>query len=314
MRAVGTLHLARVAALLALAGVAAGCGLNTDTSSGPSAVAGSQTATQAMAPPPATQTTPAEPPWHVAHGRLLIVASVHSGGAEGPYKSFAVTLEQVEVRQPEGWVSAASAEDLASLNARPVDLARAKEPLLLAVGSAPAETCEALRLRFQSGAEHCSWVAADAPKRRRALALPEDGCVEVTLDDVKIEPGRTTVAALNVDLTKAAADGDTRRIAPAMFAAGDASKVVGRITGAVSPAAALPRVWACRADTGTPITCADADPADGRFTINDVPAGRYFLRVTAGGYQPVEDREAVCEVKAGAATEVARVTLTRRAR
>jgi len=115
MRAVGTLHLARVAALLALAGVAAGCGLNTDTSSGPSAVAGSQTATQAMAPPPATQTTPAEPPWHVAHGRLLIVDSVHSGGAEGPYKSFAVTLEQVEVRQPEGWVSAASAEDLASL-------------------------------------------------------------------------------------------------------------------------------------------------------------------------------------------------------
>ena len=113
---------------------------------------------------------------------------------------------------------------------------------------------------------------------------------------------------------KAAVEADACRIAPAMFATGDASKVVGRITGAVSPAASLARVWACWADTGTPITCADADPADGRFTIGDVPVGQYFLRVTAGGYEPIEDREALCKVKPGAAAEAAPITLARRPR
>jgi hypothetical protein len=206
--------------------------------------------------------------------------------------------------------SGRGAGDLARLNKPPVDLASAKAPLLLAVGSLPAGSCQALRLRFKSG----SWVAAAAPKERHALALPKGESVEVPLEDAAIHPDRTTVVALSVDLSRVAVERGTRRIAPKMFAVADASKLVGRISGKVEPPAALPRVWAYRADTETPIASADADPATGAFTLSDLPVGGYFLRVTAGGYLPAEDRAAICQVKAGAVAEAAPVTLIRRAR
>lgn len=315
MRTLRSLGLSAAAVLTA---VAAGCGMNADTT-GPRSSGATQNTYpggERSAPPAATQQTPAASPWQVAKGRLVLVATATSPMTPGPYRSFAVTLEGVEVREAEGWVAAATTRDLAALNQRraePLDLAAAKGPALLAVATPPAGALQGLRLRFKSG----SWAAADAPKQRRPLALPKDEVIELPLQNVAMEAGRTTVVALSVDLTKVgptkvALERGARRIAPAMFAVADASKMVGSITGTAAPPAALARVWACWADTATPIAWADADAESGTFTIAGLPAGRYFLRVTAGGYAPFEDRAAACQVIAGAATAAAPITLARR--
>ena len=309
MRTLRSLGLSAAAVLTA---IAAGCGMNADTT-GPRSSGATQNTYpggERSAPPAATQQTPAASPWQVAKGRLVLVATATSPMTPGPYRSFAVTLEGVEVREAEGWVAAATTRDLAALNQRraePLDLAAAKAPQLLAVGMPPAGALQGLRLRFKSG----SWAAADAPKQRRPLALPKDEVIELPLQNVAMEAGRTTVVALSVDLTKVALERGARRVG-ATFAVADASKMVGSITGAAAPPAALARVWACWADTATPIAWADADAGSGTFTIAGLPAGRYFLRVTAGGYAPFEDRAAACQVIAGAATAAAPITLARR--
>lgn len=309
MRTLRSLGLSAAAVLTA---IAAGCGMNADTT-GPRSSGATQNTYpggERSAPPAATQQTPAASPWQVAKGRLVLVATAASPMTPGPYRSFAVTLEGVEVREAEGWVAAATTRDLAALNQRraePLDLAAAKAPQLLAVGMPPAGALQGLRLRFKSG----SWAAADAPKQRRPLALPKDEVIELPLQNVAMEAGRTTVVALSVDLTKVALERGARRVG-ATFAVADASKMVGSITGAAAPPAALARVWACWADTATPIAWADADAGSGTFTIAGLPAGRYFLRVTAGGYAPFEDRAAACQVIAGAATAAAPITLARR--
>lgn len=313
MRTLRSLGLSAAAVLTA---VAAGCGMNADTTGPRSSGAtqntypGGEPTPTRSAPPAATQQTPAASPWQVAKGRLVLVATATSPMTPGPYRSFAVTLEGVEVREAEGWVAAATTRDLAALNQRraePLDLAAAKAPQLLAVGMPPAGALQGLRLRFKSG----SWAAADAPKQRRPLALPKDEVIELPLQNVAMEAGRTTVVALSVDLTKVALERGARRVG-ATFAVADASKMVGSITGTAAPPAALARVWACWADTATPIAWADADAGSGTFTIAGLPAGRYFLRVTAGGYAPFEDRAAACQVIAGAATAAAPITLARR--
>jgi len=224
----------------------------------------------------------------------------------GEFEQVLVTVVGVEVHSPGGgWVTVATQQDIDGFITQPIDLLSLQNlEKLVGMGTIPAGFYTQLRLLLSPQAE----VVVGG--QHEPLQIPSGS--QTGLKALNFAVPATGVVYLLIDIkTDQITHADGKYVLPpTAISVTVFTGTFGALHGTVSPSNSGAVVTAFFAGTSVPVAQTTINPTDGSYTIPDLLAGDYYLKVAATGFEPFDSLPTTFAVTAGATTEVPLITLT----
>lgn len=261
-------------ALLGVAGLLAGCGATSGTTSGGGY--GSDSGPWPTAPNRATGTTATRPAGNEPPtAPLYVVLRGKSADAE----TLKLAVASVEVKFEDSWTPVANKSLITAQETLPLTLGAKGTTCLLAKTDVPRRKYSHLRLRVDDAE-----TALVRDDKKTALTLQTS---VLTLAEWTPAEGKANLIILTVDGTKVTHTDDSATL-PADAITVTTGLATGGVSGKMTPALPTARVEAFWGSSTTPIAGANPSAEDGAFTIENLPPGSYRIEVRAPGHRLIE--------------------------